>query len=124
MARQRRASSTATKPEHGREGKMANVLDPAKIQELLAAGRTRGAYGTVLSDFLTSGEAGIEVDLTSGPIAGKSSKQAKTGLDSARKRTDEKGNLVYAGAQNVRVIEQDGHVYLINTGEAVSDDEE
>lgn len=102
---------------------MANVLDPAKIQELLAAGRTRGAYGTVLSTFLESGNPGEEVDLTSGPIAGKSSKQAKTGLDNARKRTDDKGALVYAGAQNVRVIEQDGHVYLINTGVATDEDE-
>jgi len=124
MARQRKSTATATEPENGREGnKMAGVLDAAKIQELLQAGRTRGAYGTVLSDFLSSGEAGIEVDLTSGPIAGKSSKQAKTGLDSARKRTDEKGKLVYDGSQNVRVIEQDGHVYLINTG-AASEDEE
>jgi len=123
MARQRKSTATATKPNTEGRVNMANVLDPAKIQELLAAGRTRGAYGTVLSDFLTSGEAGIEVPLDSGPIAGKSSKQAKTGLDSARKRTDEKGNLVYAGAQNVRVIEQDGHVYLINTDSAEEADE-
>lgn len=116
MARSRKSSTTSTANE-GRE-KMANVLTADAIQALLAAGRTRGAYGTVLSEFLESGEAGIEVDLSTGPIAGKTSKQAKTGLDSARKRTDEKGNLVYAGAQNVRVIEQEGHVYLINTGAA------
>lgn len=102
---------------------MANVLDPAKIQELLAAGRTRGAYGTVLADFLTSGDAGIEVPLDNGPIAGKNSKQAKTGLDNARKRTDDAGKLVYDGAQNVRVIEQEGHVYLINTAVTVEDEE-
>lgn len=120
MARSRN-SKTSDKPNEGRVT-MANVLDQATIQALLAAGRTRGAYGTVLQEFLESGEAGIEVDLTSGAIAGKSSKQAKTGLDSARKRTDEKGNLVYAGGQNVRVIEQDGHVYLINTGVASDED--
>jgi len=102
---------------------MATVLDAAKIQELLAVGRTRGAYGTVLSNFLESGEPGIEVPLDSGEIAGKSSKQAKTGLDNARKRTDEKGGLVYAGAQNVRVIEQDGKVYLINTSVTSEEDE-
>lgn len=102
---------------------MANVLDPTRIQELLAAGRTRGAYGSVLKTFLDSGEAGIEVPLDSGEIAGKSSKQAKTGLDNARKRTDDNGKLVYDGSQNVRVIEQEGHVYLINTSVTSDEDE-
>jgi hypothetical protein len=121
MARQRKSTVTTSKPNEGRVT-MANVLDPARIQELLAAGRTRGAYGSVLKSFLDSGEAGIEVPLDSGEIAGKSSKQAKTGLDNARKRTDDNGKLVYEGSQNVRVIEQEGHVFLINT--SVTSDEE
>lgn len=124
MARPRKSTATATKPNAEGRVNMANVLTPDRIQELLAAGRTRGAYGTVLSNFLESKEPGIEVPLDSGEIAGKSSKQAKTGLDGARKRTDEKGGLVYAGAQNVRVIEQDGKVYLINTSVTSDDDEE
>ena len=104
---------------------MSNVLTPERIQELLAAGRTRGAYGQVLKNFLDSGDPGIEVPLDTGEIAGKSSKQAKTGLDMARKRTDDNGNLVYPGANAVRVVEQDGHVFLINTGVAgeAADDE-
>lgn len=95
---------------------MANTLTPDKIAELLAKGRVRGGYDRVLTDFFASGEAGIQVDLETGPIAGKTSKQAKTGLDLARKRTDQNGKLVHAEGVNVRVIESDGNVYLINTG--------
>lgn len=91
------------------------TIDAAKIAELLAKGRVRGGYDKVLSDFLANGEAGIEVDLTTGVIAGKTSKQAQMGLNLAKKRTDDNGKLIHEGAQNVRVIESDGNVYLINT---------
>ena len=123
MARSRNKPATTTESKGGNN--MSNVLTPERIQELLADGRTRGAYGQVLKSFLDSGDAGIEVPLDTGDIAGKSSKQAKTGLDMARKRTDDNGNLVYPGANAVRVVEQDGHVFLINTGVAgeASEDE-
>jgi len=91
------------------------ALTPEKIAELLAKGRVRGGYDKVLDDFLTSGDAGIEVDLTSGAIAGKTSKQALTGLNGAKKRTNDKGELIHPDAVNVRVIESDGNVYLIRT---------
>lgn len=93
---------------------MTNTLTPDKIAELLSKGRARGAYDAPLSDFLSSGEAGIEVPLT-GALAGKTGKQAKSGFDAARKRTDQNGKLVHEGGNNVRVIEADGNVYLINT---------
>lgn len=91
-----------------------SALSPDQIAALLAKGRTRGDYDRVLRDFVESGEAGIEVPLSEGALAGKTSKQAKTGLDNARKRTNDQGKLVVEGAQNVKVIENEGHVYLIN----------
>lgn len=97
------------------------ALTPDKIAELLSKGRARGAYDQPLADFLTSGEAGIEVPLN-GAFTGKNGKQVKAGFDAARKRTDANGKLVHEGAQNVRVIEADGNVYLINTS-VVTDDE-
>ena len=101
---------------------MTNVLTAEKIAELLAAGRVRGGYDKVLADFIESGEAGIEVDLSSGHIAGKTAKQATTGLNLARKRTDDNGKLKVEGANTVRVVEQDGHVFLINTAVTTSED--
>jgi hypothetical protein len=97
------------------------------IQELLAGSRTRGAGTEVLENFLSSGEAGIEVDLTSGPLAGKEPGKAYTTLVNARKRTktDEKGSTVLANPElgKVRVIKRNNgsaenpewHVFLVNT---------
>jgi hypothetical protein len=98
------------------------ALTPEKIAELLSKGRARGAYDPVLSDFLASGEAGIEVPFT-GTLAGRTAQQVKTGLDTARKRTDANGKLVHEGAQNVRVISADDNVYLINTAAVTTEDE-
>ena len=98
------------------------ALTPDKIAELLAKGRARGAYDPVISDFLASGEAGIEVEVN-GALTGRTSKQIKTGLDNARKRTDSNGKLVHEGGNTVRVVEADDKVYLINTGVAVDNDE-
>jgi len=98
------------------------ALTPDKIAELLSKGRARGAYDPVMESFLTSGEAGIQVEAT-GALAGKTGKQIKSGLEAAKKRTNDNGVLVHEGAQNVRVIEADDNVYLINTA-AVTDDSE
>lgn len=98
------------------------ALTPEKIAELLSKGRARGAYDPVLKDFIASGEAGIEVEFT-GTLAGRNAKQVKTGLDNARKRTDDNGKLIHDGAQNVRVIESDEHVYLINTAVTTNEEE-
>jgi hypothetical protein len=97
------------------------------IQELLAGSRTRGAGTEVIKDFLNSEEPGIEVDLSSGPLAGKNPGQAYTTLVNAKKRTktNEDGSTVLAmpEAAKVRVIKRnagdkdnaDWHVYLVNT---------
>jgi hypothetical protein len=101
---------------------MSNVLDAATIQELLSKQKSRGDYDAELRAFLEQGVAGIEISLTEGRFAGKKAGQVKTGLDNARKRTNDAGALVHDGGQNVKVIAlgdaekgEEEHVYLINT---------
>lgn len=96
------------------------------IQDLLSNSRARGDYDEVLSTFLKSGEMGIEVDLTSGPLAGKNnekgSKNVVTGFKNAAKRMNDDGTPRHPGAHQVQVINRkvgDGenaeyHVFLIN----------
>ena len=107
---------------------MANVIDAAQIQELLSRQKSRGDYDADLREFLQSGEAGVEIDLTSGRFAGKRAKMVKVGFDNARKKTNEQG-LVHPGGNLVKVIavndknddegnpkgEVDEKIYLINT---------
>jgi len=111
---------------------MATELSAELIQQLLSQGKTRGEYDAVLREFLSSGSMGIEVDIHSGPLAGKRAKQAKIGFDNARKKTNDTG-LVHPGGKEVRVVAVTGktegpdgkqvdrednsedHVYLINT---------
>lgn len=93
------------------------ALTPEMINSLLADTRTRGAYGQVLSDFLGSGDAGIQVDLESGPLAGKTAAQAAVGFNNARtsvhKDGDNAGKMRYPGGENVRVIKR-----KVGTGDA------
>lgn len=112
---------------------MAQALTAEMIQTLLSSAKSRGDYDQVLSDFINSGEAGIEVDLQSGPLTGKRAKQVKVGFDNARKKPNKEGTgLVHPGGKNVKVIAITGkmqnaegkevdrednnedHVYLIN----------
>jgi hypothetical protein len=104
-----------------------SALTPDAIQELLAGSRTRGAGTEVIKDFINSGDAGIEVDLNSGPLAGKNPGQAYITLTNAKKRTktNEDGSTVLAmpEAAKVRVIKRNNgdkdnpewHVFLVNT---------
>ena len=118
MARTRNTVDTPNTLD--KENKMAaNVLDAATIQQLLSGQKSRGDYDAELRSFLESGSPGIEVSLTEGRFAGKKASQVKTGLDNARKRTNEGGGLVHKGAENVKVIAvgKDGeeqHLYTIN----------
>lgn len=103
-----------------------STLDLSAIQELLAGSRARGDYDTVLSDFLKSGDMGIEVDLNNGPLAGKNNekgaKNVVTGFKNAAKRMNDDGQPRHPGAHNVQVIMRkvgegdnaDYHVFLIN----------
>lgn len=110
------------------------ALTAEMIQTLLSQTKSRGEYDGVLRDFLNSSEAGVEVDLDNGPLAGKRAKGVKIGFDNARKKTNkETGGFVHPGGKDVRVIAITGkttgpdgkevdrednsedHVYLINT---------
>lgn len=64
-----------------------SAIDTSMIDELLADTRVKGAGDEVLKAFLASGEAGWEVDLKSGPFAGKDAKNAQITLNNAKKKT-------------------------------------
>lgn len=102
------------------------------IAGLLAGSRTRGDYDGELSAFLEdSAPAGIEVDLSSGPLAGKDPKNVVTGFNNAKARMDKNtGKPVHPGGHNVKVLIRwvdtgnkdekgeaikEGHVFLVNT---------
>lgn len=103
------------------------ALSMDEINELLAGSRTKGAGTEVIGTFLDSGNAAEEVDLSSGPLAGKEAGQAYTTLTNARKRTAQApdGSTVLANPEfkNVRVIKRnlgtkdtpDFHIYLVDT---------
>jgi hypothetical protein len=96
------------------------------ITELLSKQRTRGDYGTVIRNFLESNEAGIEVPLDSGPLAGKTADQVKIGLDNARKRVDSNtGQPDFPQGHALKVVKvgkegEDQHVYLIDTSKVTA----
>lgn len=140
MARSRRAKAPKQASEanqvsdknptetKGEQNRMAdNTLNQEQIAEILSGSRTRGAGTEVIKGFLDSGEAGIEVDLTTGPLAGKEPGAAYTTLLNAKKRTktDDSGATVLAmpEAANVQVRKrnlgdknnEDWHIFLINT---------
>ncbi len=77
------------------------------INELLKGGKTRGDYDTVLSEFLSGPDAGTEVDLTSGPLAGKDAKNVVTGFNNAKSRmVKETGQPRHPGGHAVKVIKR------------------
>ena len=124
MARKRRQASNdnSTTNTNERNNKMA-ALTQEQIQELLSNQRSRGDYDAVLSDFLDSGEAGIQVDLDSGVLAGKDAKKVKTGLDNARKRINQStGKPVFENGHAVKVIVAEDNVFLINTTSVGTDE--
>lgn len=112
MARSRKSNTTDTNTG----GKKVAALTQEQIQALLANQRSRGDYDAVLSAFLEGGEAGEQVDLESGVLAGKDAKKVKTGLDNARKRINQStGKPVFEQGHAVKVIVAEDQVFLINT---------
>ena len=96
---------------------MSDVLDMSEIQGLLANTRSRGEYAQVLSDFIDSEAAGIKVDLTEGPLAGKTVNKAYTGFNNARTAVNKDTGLPkIPGAISVKVIKSpDGEsLFLVN----------
>lgn len=105
-------------------------MDLNEVLNVLGNTRSKTDSATYLRDFLTSGQLGIEVDLSAGSFAGKTAKQIKSALDVARKKvSDETGALVIPGGTDIQVrIKQDTngmkgaekvivseHLFIINT---------
>lgn len=106
---------------------MAEGLSQEYIAGLLSGTRQRGAGVEVLNDFNDSGLPGIEVDLSSGPLAGKTADQAKATLDNTKKQIKQTENgtvMAHPEFGKIRVIKKDVsedpkvkdfRVFLINT---------
>jgi len=108
----------------------ALTLDLDMIDEVLGTTRSRTNSAEYVREFINSGELGREIDLTAGSFIGKSARQVKMALDSARKKvSDETGNLLIPGGTDVQIrVKQDTngkrgddkivhseHVFIINT---------
>jgi preprotein translocase subunit SecF len=98
------------------------TLTMDQIAELMSKARTKGAGELVLQNFLDSGEQGIVVDLSSGPLAGKNANQASATLTNAKKRTRTTGDKVeVVNPQFANILVKkagkgdDAQVALINT---------
>lgn len=106
---------------------MPDALSMDEIGELLSSSRSKGSGTEVLQDFLNSEEPGIEVDLSTGALAGKDPGKAYTTLNNARKRTvtAADGSPVAANPEfgKIKVLKRnrgtkenpDWHVFLVNT---------
>lgn len=87
------------------------------IETLLASAKTRGDYEIELKNFIASDDIGIEVDLSSGSLAGKDPKNVATGFNNARKKMNaDTGKPAVEGAPAVKVI-----LKLIDTNEPETD---
>ena len=85
---------------------MANVeLTDARIVELMAGSRQRGIYREALGTFVESENKGEQVDLESGPFAGKSISSVYQSMAGNAKEH----------YPTVRVIKNEDGVFLINT---------
>jgi hypothetical protein len=81
---------------------MTLTLD--EITNVLGTTRSKTNSGEYLTQFLSSGELGREVDLSAGSFAGKTAKQVKMALDVVRKKvSDETGSLVIPGGTDIQV---------------------
>lgn len=88
------------------------------IEELLASAKTRGDYEDFLRDFISGDDVGIEVDLSSGTLAGKDPKNVATGFNNARKKMNaDTGKPAVDGAPAVKVI-----LKWVDTGEPLTDE--
>jgi hypothetical protein len=90
------------------------ALTQDQIAELLKDNRGRGDYGQYLTDFVTSGSAGEQVDTETGLLAGKTADKVKTGLENAKKARDRDGALKLPQAQNTLIVKKGEVVFVIN----------
>lgn len=84
-------------------------LTAQDIAQLLAKTRQKGLYIQKMNEFLASGELGVSAKSTWVELADKKDTTLKQGFDNAKGSKE-----VADGAENVRVISQEGDVYLVN----------
>lgn len=94
-------------------------LTPDQIKALLGKTRQKGLYVQKLNEFLESGEAGISVKEKWVEFAEKKDTTLKQGFDNA-KENKEAGE----GSENIKVIANEGDVYLINLALAAEESPE
>lgn len=92
--------------ERGR--KMAG-LTPEQIAQLLGASRTKGVYIQRLTEFMNSGEQGVDAKAEWPEFAEKATATLKQGFENAKNSKN-----APAGVEHVRVITNEDNVYLIN----------
>lgn len=85
------------------------ALTAEQITALLANTRSKGGYLVKLGEFLTSGEAGIAAGETWPELAGKKDSTVAQGFENAKKSKD-----APEGAETVKVIKNEGMVFLVN----------
>lgn len=79
-------------------------MDLSEIDDVLGTTRSKLNSSEYVRDFISSAEMGREVNLDAGAFVGKSAKQVKMALDSARKKvSDETGSLLIPGGTDIQV---------------------
>lgn len=84
-------------------------LTADQIQALLGQTRTKGQYLVYLNKFIDSGEQGIDVQDEWVDLREKKESTLKQGFENAKQNKE-----AHEDAQFVRVLVNDGKVYLIN----------
>lgn len=106
MARQR---SKARPTNTNTNERNVVALTPEQIAELLSNTRTKGQYDGFLGQFIDSGEAGVNAMEQWVELKGKKATTVKQGFDNAKAK-----NTAPEGADRVKVISQEGSVFLLN----------
>ena len=84
-------------------------LNAEQIAALMQKTRQKGIYIERLNQFLASGEAGISVNETWVDLKDKKDTTLKQGFENAKDNKD-----ASEGSENVKVIANEGQVFLIN----------
>lgn len=100
-------------------------LTPDQIAQLVASTSQRGQYLDKFKEFMDSGEAGVNVGDTWPEFREKKVATLKQGFENAKNHKN-----APAGSSDIRVILNDGQVYLVNyaaaglSAPAVEDEDE
>lgn len=91
------------------KGNKMTGLTPDQIKGLLANSRTKGEYSEYLGDFIESGDAGVCANDEWVSLADRKDTTVKQGFENAKNAKN-----APEGAENVKVIKNEGKVFLIN----------